>query len=100
MITETTIYDFCTSLYIPAIHKLAFNIPHVQILGMNHCGDSRQTAFKRHESFQYMLCLFDYADMLVASSPTKYNQNIIVEIDMCLLRVLHCNISVHYHRQK
>ena len=34
---ETTISNFCTSLYIQEIHKLAFHIPHVQILGTNHC---------------------------------------------------------------
>ena len=32
--------------------------------------------------------------------PTKYNNNIMVEIDLCLLWVLHWNISVHYHRNK
>ena len=42
-------YNFHTSFYIPAIKKLAFQIPHVQIMGTNHCGDSRQTAFKRRE---------------------------------------------------
>ena len=36
---ETTISDFHTSLYIPAIHKLAFHLPHVRILGTNHCGE-------------------------------------------------------------
>ena len=43
---ETTISNFHTSFYIPEIQKLAFQIPHVQILGKNHCGDPRQTAFK------------------------------------------------------
>ena len=46
---ETTISNFHTILYIPEIQKLAFHIPHVQILGINHCGKSRQTAFKRHK---------------------------------------------------
>ena len=32
--------------------------------------------------------------------PTKYNQHIMVEIYLCLFRVLHGNISVHYHRNK
>ena len=64
---ETTIYNFYTSFYIPAIQKLAFHIPRVQILGMNHCGDSRRTAFKRLESFQYVLCRRYYADRVVAS---------------------------------
>ena len=46
---ETTISNFHTSFFIPEIHKLAFLIPHVQILGTNNCGDSRQTAFERRE---------------------------------------------------
>ena len=66
---ETTIYDFCTSSYIPAIHKFALNIPHVHIVSMNHCGESRQTAFKRPESFQDMLYFRDNADMVVAIFP-------------------------------
>ena len=67
VIMETTIYNFHTTFYIPEIQKLAFHIPHVQILGTNHCGDSRRTAFKRRESFQYVLCSRDYGDSLVAS---------------------------------
>ena len=46
---KTTLYYLTTSFYIPEIHKLKFPIPYVQILVMNHCGDSRQTAFKRHK---------------------------------------------------
>ena len=49
MIMETTIFNFHTSFFIPEIQKLEFHIPHVQILGTNHCGDSRRTAFKRRE---------------------------------------------------
>ena len=64
---ETTISNFHTSLYIPEIQKLAFLIPHVQILGMNHCGDYRRTKFKRRESFQDVLCRRAYAERLVAS---------------------------------
>ena len=37
VIMETTTYDFHTSLYIPAIQSLAFHLPHVLILGKNHC---------------------------------------------------------------
>ena len=40
---------------------------HVQILGTNHCGDSRQTAFKCRESFQDVLCRRDYDERVVAS---------------------------------
>ena len=59
--------EFHTSFYIPAIQKLAFCIPHVCILGTNHCGEMRRTAFKRRELFQYVLCRRAYAERVVAS---------------------------------
>ena len=65
--TETTISDFHTSFYIPAIPKLAFHIPHVRILGTNHCGEMRRTAFKQHELFQDVLCRHYYDERVVAS---------------------------------
>ena len=64
---ETTIYDFYTSFYIPAIQKLSFHLPHVRILGTNHCGKMRHTAFKRRELFQDVICRRDYAERVVAS---------------------------------
>ena len=64
---ETTIYDFNTSFYILAIQKLSFHLPHVRILGTNHCGEMPRTAFKRHELFQYVLCRRDYSEMVVVS---------------------------------
>ena len=64
---ETTISNFHTSFYIPAIQKLAFHITYVQILGTNNCGDSRQTLFKRCKSFKCVLCHRDYAERVVAS---------------------------------
>ena len=64
---ETTISYFHTSFYIPEIQKLAFHILHAQILGANHCGDSRQTSFKRRELFQYVICRCDYYERVVAS---------------------------------
>ena len=64
---KTTISYFHTSFYITDIRKLEFHITHVQILGKNHCGNSRQTSFKRRESFQYVLCCRGYADRVVAS---------------------------------
>ena len=63
---ETTISDFLTSFYIPAIQKLAFHLPHVRILGTNHCGEMQLTAFKRHELFQDVLCHHDYSERVVA----------------------------------
>ena len=64
--TETIIYDFRTSFYIPAIQKLSFHLPHVRILGTNHWGEMQCTALKRRELFQYVLCCLDYAERLVA----------------------------------
>ena len=64
---ETTISDFNTSFYIPAIQKLTFNLPHVRILGTNHCGEMRRTAFKQHELFQDIIFHRDYAERLVDS---------------------------------
>ena len=64
--TETKCSNFHISFYIAAIQKLAFHLPHVQILGINHCGDSCRTVFKRRESFQEVLCHRDYDDRVVA----------------------------------
>ena len=63
---ETTVSDFNTSFYIPAIQKLAFHMPHVRILGTNHCGEMRRTAFKQRELFQDVLCHRGYAERVVA----------------------------------
>ena len=65
--TETKIYDFHTSFYIPAIQKLAFHLPHVRILGTNHCGEMQRTAFNRRELFQDVICRRDYAERVVSS---------------------------------
>ena len=59
-------YYFHTIFYIPAIQKLAFHLPHVRILGANHCVEIRRTAFKRRELFQYVLCSRDYAERVVS----------------------------------
>ena len=68
---EKTISNFHTNFYIQKVQKLEFHLPHVQILGTNHCEDSCWTAFKLHESFQDALCCRDYAERLVASFPYK-----------------------------
>ena len=65
--TETTISDFHTSFYIPAIQKLASHLPHVRILGTNHYGEMRRTAFKQRELFQDVLCCRGYSERVVAS---------------------------------
>ena len=64
---EKTIYDFNTSLYIPSIQRLDFHLPHVRILGTNHCGELQCTAFKHIGLFKDVLCSNDYADMVVPS---------------------------------
>ena len=66
LMMDTTISDFHTSFYIPAIQKLDFHLPHVCILGTNHCGEMRRTAFKRRELFQDVICCRDYDERLVA----------------------------------
>ena len=83
---ETTISDFHTSSYIPAINKLAFHLPHVHILSTNHCGELRHTAFKRRELFQDILYRRDYSERLVASFANQiqseyYGGNISVSIE-------------------
>ena len=64
---ETTISNFCTSFYIPAIQNLAFFLPHVRILGTNCCGAMQRTAFKRSELSQDVLCRRDYDQRVVVS---------------------------------
>ena len=49
VIIETNISNLHRRFYIPEIQKLAFHIPHVQILGTNNFGDSRRIAFKRRK---------------------------------------------------
>ena len=68
---ETKISGFHTSFYIPAIQKLAFHLPHVRILGTNHCGEIQRTAFKRRDLSQDILCRRDYDESVVASFANK-----------------------------
>ena len=87
---ETSISGFHTSFYIPAIQKLSFHLPHVRILGTNHCDEMQRTAFKRRELFQDTLCLRDYAEKLVTIFSHKiqseyYGGNISVSIEGILL---------------
>ena len=69
--TETKISDFHTRLYIPAIQNLAFHLPHVRILGTNHCGEMRHTALKRRELFQDTRCRREYYERVVTSFANK-----------------------------
>ena len=63
---ETKLSDFHTSFYIPAIKTSAFHLPHVHILGTNHCGEMQRTSFKRCELFQDVLCRRGYDERVVA----------------------------------
>ena len=56
------------------------------MLVTNHCSESRQTLFKRHESFQDVLCCHDYSERVVASFAHQikseyYGENIFVSIE-------------------
>ena len=58
----------------------------MRILGTNHCGKIRRTAFKRRELFQYGLCRRDYDERVVASFTHQiqseyYDGNISVSIE-------------------
>ena len=83
---ETTISDFHTSFYIPAIQKLEFCLPRVRILGTNHCDAMQRTAFKGRELFQDVLCCRDYSERVVANLAHQikseyYGVNISVSIE-------------------
>ena len=69
--TETTISDFHTRFYIPATQKLDFHLPHVRILGTNHCGEILWTAFKQRGLFQDVLCCRDYSERVFSSFANK-----------------------------
>ena len=63
---ETIISYVHTSLYIPAIQRLAFHLPLVHILGTNHCGNLQHTALKWRKLFQDVICCRDYYERRVA----------------------------------
>ena len=64
---ETSIYDSNKSFYIPAIQKLAFHIPHVHIIGTNHCGNTLCEELKSRSTTQDVLCRRDYDERVVAN---------------------------------
>ena len=83
---KTTIYDFHTRFYIPAIQKLAFHLPNVRILFTSHCGEMRCTYFKKCALFQDVLCRCEYPERIVASFDNQiqseyYNGNRSVSIE-------------------
>ena len=66
---------------------MAFHITHVQILGINHCGESRRTSFKRRKSFQDVLCRRDYYEREFSHQIKSeyYGGNISVSIEVIVL---------------
>ena len=64
---ETKTSGFHTSFYMPDIQKLASYLLYVRILGTNHCGAMRRTAFKRRELSQDVQFHRDYAERVVSS---------------------------------
>ena len=57
--------EFHRRFYIPAIQKLAFDLPHVRNIGMNHCGKIFWEEFKHRAAYQGVLCHRDYAQRVV-----------------------------------
>ena len=64
---EKVFSEFHIRYYIPAIQKLTFHLPHVRILGTNHCGEIGHTDFKRCGLFQDVICRRDYDEGVVLS---------------------------------
>ena len=92
---ETTISNFHTGFFISDIHKLEFQITHVQILGKITVVTLVELLLNAANNFKmcYVAVIMMMGSLIVL--PTKYNHNIMVEVYMCLLRVLYWNISVH-----
>ena len=89
---ETTITDFPTKFYISAIQKWVFHVPHVRILGTDHCGEMRRTSFKRRELFQDVLCRCEYDKRVVTIfdnqiKPEHFGVNISMYIEGIALEI-------------
>ena len=46
---------------------MAFNLPHVRIIGTHHCSKSRRELFKLRRDLRDVLCLRNYAERVVSS---------------------------------
>ena len=57
---ELSSVEFHQELYIPAIHKNLFHLPHIQVIGTHPCGKTRLEALNCCSYFQDMLCHCDY----------------------------------------
>ena len=58
---DTSIVEFNQQFCIPAIHKFALHLAHVNIIGTNNCGNSRQESFQEHAAFRDVLCCQFYS---------------------------------------
>ena len=63
---ESSIVEFHQDFFITEIKSLAFHLSHVRIIGMHHCGNTRQEAFKHRSYIRYVLCRHDYSGRVVA----------------------------------
>ena len=92
---ETTISDFRTSFYIPAIQKLAFTYhmcAYLVKITVVKCG--AQTSNDVNYFKMYYVVVIMLRGQLQALL-FKYNHNTMVEIYKCLQRLLHWKILVH-----
>ena len=55
VVMETYIDDLHNFFYISAIKKLVFQLPHICIIGTNHCGNTCRKAFKCNSVNKYVL---------------------------------------------
>ena len=67
VIVEPYIASLHTSYYIPEIQNIAFNIPHVRIIGTNRCGNTCRKSFKCCSEKQDVLCHCDYSERVLDS---------------------------------
>ena len=67
VLLETYIKELHEKLYITEIKKLAFNFPHVRILGNHHCGKEYHEAFKHQGRFYNVLYFNGYKERVLFS---------------------------------
>ena len=69
---ETDIATFHKEHYEPLIYRLGFHLPHVQMLGTNHCAKLSRKAFEsRVSEFFDLFCGRDYADQFVLKADVE-----------------------------
>ena len=68
------ILDFNSDYYIPEIGKLAFNLPHVYILGKNNCAGKCHCMFVSWHNKYDWKCTRNYAEIYQVLSEQVYSQ--------------------------